>query len=106
MSDAFALAAHAAFQAADAAFFGAFEGTVTVGAQAPAAAKVFVDQAHEGMGEYGEVVVGQQLVTFLDAGRALALPSALVTLPDGRIFELERKVFDDGVTARWSARRA
>jgi len=77
VSDAFALAAHAAFQAADAAFFGAFDGTVTMGAQAPAAAKVFVDQASEGMGDFGEVLVGQHLVTFLDEGRAIvtALPS-------------------------------
>jgi hypothetical protein len=105
VSDAFALAAHAAFQAADAAFFGAFEATVTVGVQPPAAARVFVDEASEGVGDFGEVVVGQQLVTFIDAGRALAQPAAIVALPGGRVLELERKVFDDGVTARWSARR-
>lgn len=104
MSDAFALAAHAAFQAADAAFFGAFDGTVTVGAQAPAAAKVFVDQVTEGMGDFGEVLVGQYLVTFLDEGRAIAQAGAVVAA-NGRTYTLERKVFDDGVTARWSAAR-
>lgn len=104
MSDAFALAAHAAFQAADAAFFGAFDGTVTAGANAPAPAKVFVDQATEGMGDFGEVVVGQYLITFLDAGRAMAEQRATVAA-NGRTYVLERKVFDDGVTARWSAAR-
>lgn len=104
MSDAFALAAHAAFQAADSAFFGAFDGTVTAGANAPVPAKVFVDQASEAMGEFGEVLVGQHLVTFLDAGRAVAEQGATVAA-NGRSYLLERKVFDDGVTARWSAAR-
>mgnify|MGYP001806504569 CR=1 FL=1 len=104
MSDAFALFAHAAFQAADAAFFGAFDGTVTAGANAPAPAKVFVDQATEGMGDFGEVVVGQYLITFLDAGRAAAQARAVVAA-NGSTYTLERKVFDDGVTARWTAAR-
>lgn len=104
MSDAFALFAHAAFLAADAQFFGAFDGTVVVGVQAPAPAKVFIDQVTEGMGDFGEVLVGQHLVTFLDAGRALAQVGAVVTA-NGRTYTLERKVFDDGVTARWSAAR-
>lgn len=105
MSDAFALLAHAAFQAADAAFFGAFDGTVTAGASAPLPAKVFVDQVSEGMGEFGEVLVGQHLVTFIDAGREAALAGAVV-VANGRTYTLERKVFDDGVTARWTAARA
>lgn len=105
MSDAFALAAHAAFQAADAAFFGAFDGTVTAGGNPPAPAKVFVDQATEGMGDFGEVLVGQHLVTFIEAGRELAASTAMV-VANGRTYTLERKVFDDGVTARWTASRA
>ena len=105
MSDAFALFAHAAFQAADAVFFGAFDGTLTVGVSAPVAVKVFLDQVAEGMGDFGEVLVGQHLVTFIDAGREAALAGAVV-VANGRTYTLERKVFDDGVTARWTAARA
>ncbi len=104
MSDAFALAAHAAFRAADAAFFNAFAASVTVGASPPTAVNVFIDQASEALGEFGEVLVGQHLVTFLDAGRAIAQAGAVV-VANGHTYTLERKIFDDGVTARWSAAR-
>jgi hypothetical protein len=104
VSAAFALAAHAALARAGAAFFDAWDASLTVGVSAPVAVKVFLDQVSEGMGDFGEVVVGQYLITFLDAGRAAAQARAVVAA-NGRTYTLERKVFDDGVTARWTAAR-
>lgn len=104
MSEAFATAAHAAFAAIDPAFFGAYTGTLSSGAAAPIDVQVFVEQAAETMGEFGEVLVGQHLITLMSAGRALAAPAAVVEA-DGKSYELERLLDDDGVTARWSARR-
>lgn len=104
MSDAFALAAHAALAAADPAFFGAFVGSLAAGGNPPVAVQVLLDQSSEAMGDFGEVLVGQHLATFMAAGRDLAVAGAVLTVGP-RSFTLERKVFDDGVTARWSAAR-
>lgn len=105
MSAAFALAAHAALARAGAAFFDAWDASLTVGVSAPVAVKVFLDQVSEGMGDFGEVLVGQHLVTFIDAGREAAVAGATL-VANGNTYTLERKVADDGTTARWSAARA
>lgn len=103
MSEAFALAAHAALARAGAAFFDAWDAELTLGVSAPVECKVFIDRNTETMGEFGEVVVAQTVITFVSGA---FVPAAGATVVANAIsYVLERKVDGDGVTERWSARR-
>jgi len=103
VSQAFALAAHAALASAGAAFFDAYDGQLFVGVVPAVPCKVFIDQATEEMGEFGQAVVGQHFVTF--AGGNVSPAAAALLVANGATYRLERKVDGDGVTQRWSATR-